>query len=99
MRYFDPADKTQSVNAHIPAPKPENPEPAGSQEMEMSDPEWMKWFEGDDPDYELRTGICVNCAMPIVQWHHHLSASYTHTATGVFTCDERFWTKPQAEPL
>lgn len=63
-----------------------------------ADPEWMVLFENDDTDYELKTNICANCDEPIIQWHRHSSASYAHTATGSFVCDEKFWTKPQASP-
>jgi hypothetical protein len=48
MRYFDPADKTQSVNAHIPAPKPENPEPAWSQGLPPLDVTDEEYFSAQE---------------------------------------------------
>jgi hypothetical protein len=54
--------------------------------------------ELDQPGYEALTGICVTCNEPIVQWRNHPAAMYTHTATGSFACDKKFWKKPLAFP-
>jgi hypothetical protein len=54
--------------------------------------------ESNQPGYQPLTNVCGNCGEPIMQWRRHPNASYAHTATGFFWCDEKFWTKPQAWP-
>lgn len=54
--------------------------------------------DNDVEGYVPRTATCETCNKHITQWRHHPCASFAHSDTGLFTCDEDFWTKPQASP-